>query len=87
MKSDRREYKQIKFDLILKEHWGGIILELLNLIDGETPLEDIFLLLKIYYPKLSYGDVIFIIKMFMEENILIETKTAILSEVEYPFKY
>ena len=86
-KPDRREYKKIKFELIAKKYWGGIILELLNLADGKRPLEDIFLLLKAYYPEITYGDIIFIVKLFMEENILTETGTSILSEVEYPFKY
>ena len=82
MKSDRHEYKQKKFDLISKKHWGGIVLELLNLIDGETCIEDIFLLLKIYYPQVTYADIIFVVKMFMEENILIEVKTSLLSKID-----
>ncbi|MHA2096457.1 MAG: DUF4910 domain-containing protein, partial [Candidatus Hodarchaeales archaeon] len=86
-RSDRREYKQKKFDLISEKHWGGVVLELLNLVDGKTILEDIYLLLKIYYPQVTYGDVIFLVKMFMEEKILVEPETSILSEVEYPFKY
>ena len=84
---DRREYKKIKFELISKKYWGGTILELLNLVDGKRPLEDIFLLLKVYYPEITYGDIIFVVKLFMEENILIETKTSVLSDIEYPFKY
>jgi hypothetical protein len=86
-KPDRREYKKIKFELIAKKYWGGIILELLNLADGKRPLEDIFLLLKAYYPEVTYGDIIFIVKLFMEENILVEIETSILSEIEYPFRY
>ncbi len=87
MRPDRREYKQAKLDSIGKDYWGGTVLELLNLADGKTPLEDIFLLLNIYYPKVSYGDVLFMVNLFIEEKILIEEGTLILSAIEYPFRY
>lgn len=83
----RREYKQTKLDSIGKDYWGGVILELLNLASGNTPLEDIFLLLKIHYPNVSYGDVLFMVNLFIEEKILIEKGTSILSTIEYPFPY
>ncbi|WP_455139813.1 DUF4910 domain-containing protein [Candidatus Hodarchaeum mangrovi] len=87
MRPDRREYKKIKLDAIGKDYWGGVLLELLNLADGKTPLEDIFLLLNLYYPKVSYGDVLFLVNLFIEEKILIEKGTSILTAIEYPYPY
>ncbi|MHA2075046.1 MAG: DUF4910 domain-containing protein [Candidatus Hodarchaeales archaeon] len=82
MKPSRREYEQTKLDNIGKDYWGGVVLELLNLANGNTSLEDIFLLLKIHYPNVSYGDVLFMVNLFIEERILIEEKTSILSSIE-----
>jgi hypothetical protein len=87
MKPSRREYKQTKLDNIGKDYWGGVVLELLNLANGNTSLEDIFLLLKIHYPNVSYGDVLFMVNLFIEERILIEEKSSILSTIEYPFPH
>jgi hypothetical protein len=75
MKPDRSEHNQKKLALLSKVHWGGIILELFNLSDGKTPLEDIFLLLKIYYPDIPYSDIGFLVNMFLEEKMLTKIET------------
>ncbi len=83
MKPSRPEYKKTKLDTIGKDYWGGVVLELLNLADGNTSLYDIFLLLKIHYPNISYSDVLFMVNLFIEEKILIEEEgTSILSSIE-----
>ncbi|MFX0016420.1 MAG: DUF4910 domain-containing protein [Promethearchaeota archaeon] len=66
----RSDFKQLKLLALSKEYLGGIILELFNLADGNSCIEDIFLLLKIEYPQVTYGDVIFLAKLFQEEGML-----------------
>jgi hypothetical protein len=67
---ERLEYKQKKFLDLAKYHWGGIPLEFLNLADNIRSIEEIFLLLKLQYPKITYDDVIYLTTLFQEEGLI-----------------
>ncbi|MFX0173798.1 MAG: DUF4910 domain-containing protein [Candidatus Hodarchaeota archaeon] len=67
---DRSEQNQKKYLALIKDHWGGVVLEFFNLTDGKTSVDDIFLLLQTQYPIITYEDVLFLIKLFYEEELL-----------------
>ncbi len=67
---NRSSENQKKFDPISQKYWGGIVLEFLNLVNGKRSLEDIFLLLNVTYPEISYDNIEFIYRLLLEEDIL-----------------
>ena len=71
-KTDRSPNDKKIFQSLAKEYWGGVVLELLNLADGSLTIEEIFLSLSFYYPKIELNTVLSIIKLFQKEGILIE---------------
>ncbi|MFX1285927.1 MAG: DUF4910 domain-containing protein [Promethearchaeota archaeon] len=71
-RTDRSKEEKKAFESLTKEYWGGIVLELLNLADGILTIEEIFLLLNIYYPNVEFNDVLSIVKLFQKEKILIK---------------
>ena len=70
MRTDRSDEDDKTFLALSKEYWGGIILELLNLVYASFTLEEIFLLLKIQYPNIDFNNIISLIKLFKKEKIL-----------------
>ncbi|MFX0207186.1 MAG: M28 family peptidase, partial [Candidatus Hodarchaeota archaeon] len=71
-KTDRSPEDKKIFQSFAKDYWGGAALELLNLADGSLTIEEIFLFLSIYYPKLELNSVLSVAKLFQDEGILIE---------------
>ena len=71
-RTDRSAEDKKTFESLTKEYWGGITLELLNLADGTLTIEEIFLLLNIYYPNIELNNVLSVVKLFQRERILIE---------------
>jgi hypothetical protein len=70
MSPNRSVAKQIKIGDLIQKHYGGIILELLNLANGEKNIEDIYLLLKASYPELIFDDISFVVNLLLEEEII-----------------
>jgi len=73
-KTDRSPNDKKIFQTLAKEYWGGVVLELLNLANGSLTIEEIFLSLSFYYPKIELKSVLSIIKLFQNEGILIGVK-------------
>ncbi|MFX1515886.1 MAG: DUF4910 domain-containing protein, partial [Promethearchaeota archaeon] len=71
-KPDRSPDDKKIFQSLLKEYWGGIVLELLNLANGSLTIEEIFLSLSFYYPMIDLDTVVSVIKLFQKEGILIQ---------------
>lgn len=75
MSPSRSSANQKRLGPLTEKYWGGIILELLNLANGIRNIEDIYLLLKIPYPEVTFEDLQFVVRLFIEEGIFSTVET------------
>ncbi|MFW9904838.1 MAG: DUF4910 domain-containing protein [Candidatus Thorarchaeota archaeon] len=71
-KANRSKEDKKIFQALAKDFWGGIVLELLNLADGVLTIEEIYLVLTIFYPNIEFDNIVALIKLFQKEGILVK---------------